>query len=69
SNVSFYFEPTANLSRTNDTHILNLVDGSIDQVVYQQPEYYFDWATLASTTVPGQGFPYELLVDPQFTDS
>ena len=69
SNVSFYFEPTANLSRTNDTHILNLVDGSVDQVVYQQPEYYFDWATLASTTVPGQGFPYELLVDPQFTDS
>ena len=69
SNVSFYFEPTANISRTNDTHILNVVEGSVDQVVYQQPEYYFDWATLASTTVPGQGFPYELLVDPRFTDS
>ena len=68
SNVSFYFEPTANLSRTNDTHLLNIVEGSVDQVVFQQPEYYFDWATLASTTVPGQGFPYELLVDTRFTD-
>ena len=69
SNVSFYFEPTANISRTNDTHILTVEEGSIDQVVFQQPEYYFDWATLASTTVPGQGFPYELLLDPQFTNS
>ena len=68
SNISFYFEPTANISRTNDTHILNIDGGSIDQVVFQQPEYYFDWATLASTTVPGQGFPYELLVDERFTD-
>ena len=63
------FEPTANISRTNDTHILTVEEGSIDQVVFQQPEYYFDWATLASTTVPGQGFPYELLLDPQFSDS
>ncbi|MEC8167552.1 MAG: transglutaminase-like domain-containing protein, partial [Candidatus Thermoplasmatota archaeon] len=69
SNVSFYFEPTANISRTNDTHILTVEEGSIDQVVFQQPEYYFDWATLASTTVPGQGFPYELLLDPQFSNS
>ena len=34
----------------------------------QQPEYYFDWATLASTTVPGTPFPYELLTDQQFFD-
>ena len=68
SNISFYFEPTANISRSNDTHILSLADGSVDQVVYEQPEYYFDWATLASTTVPGQGFPYELLVDERFTN-
>ena len=69
SNISFYFEPTANVSRTNDTHLLNIDGGSIDQVVFQQPEYYFDWATLASTTVPGQGFPYELLVDERFTNA
>ena len=37
SNVSCYFEPSANISRTNDTHLLNIVDGSIGQVVYQQP--------------------------------
>ena len=69
SNISFYFEPTANISRSNDTHILSLADGSVDQMVYEQPEYYFDWATLASTTVPGQGFPYELLVDERFTNA
>ena len=38
SNVSFYFEPTANISRTNDTHILNVDGGAVSQVVYQQPE-------------------------------
>ena len=69
SNISFYFEPTANISRSNDTHLLSLVEGSVDQVVFEQPEYYFDWATLASTTVPGQGFPYELLVDERFTNA
>ena len=69
SNISFYFEPTANISRSNDTHLLSLVEGSVDQMVFEQPEYYFDWATLASTTVPGQGFPYELLVDERFTNA
>ena len=69
SNISFYFETSANISRTNDTHLLNIVDGAVDQVIYQQPEYYFDWSTLASTTVAGQGFPYEVLVDEQFTNS
>ena len=69
SNISFYFETSANISRTNDTHLLNIVDGAVDQVIYQQPEYYFDWSTLASTTVAGQGFPYELLVDEQFTNA
>ena len=69
SNISFVFETSANISRSNDTHMLSLVAGSVEQVLYEQPEYYFDWANLASTTVPGQGFPYELLVDPQFTDS
>ena len=42
SNISFYFETSANLSRTNDTHLLNIEDGAVDQVIYQQPEYYFD---------------------------
>lgn len=68
SNISFYFEVSSNISRTNDTHILGIENGAIDQVIYRQPEYYFDWATLASTTVPGQGFPYELLTDQRFTD-
>ncbi|MEC8708158.1 MAG: transglutaminase domain-containing protein [Candidatus Thermoplasmatota archaeon] len=68
SNVSFYFEPSANISRTNDTHMLTVVEGSVDQMIFQQPEYYFDWATLAPTTVAGQGFPYELFLDERFTN-
>ncbi|MGB1587777.1 MAG: transglutaminase domain-containing protein [Poseidonia sp.] len=68
SNISFYFEVSANITRTNDTHILGIDSGSIDQVIFEQPEYYFDWTTLAATTVPGQNFPYELLTDPAFTD-
>ena len=68
SNVSFYFEPSANISRTNDTHMLTVVEGSVDQMIFQQPEYYFDWASLASTTVAGQGFPYELFLDESFTN-
>jgi len=35
----------------------------------KEPEYYFDWATLASTTVAGQNLPYETLLDSKFTDS
>ena len=68
SNVSFYFEPSANVSRTNDTHMLTVVEGSIDQMIFEQPEYYLDWATLASTTVAGQGFPYELFLDERFSN-
>ena len=68
SNISFYFEVSSNITRTNDTHILGIDSGAIDQVIFQQPEYYFDWSTLAATTVPGQNFPYELLTDPAFKD-
>ena len=68
SNITFYFETSANISRTNDTHILSIEEGAVDNVLYQQPAYYFDWATLASTTVPAQGFPYELLTDERFTN-
>jgi len=68
SNISFYFEVSSNVTRSNDTHILTADSGAIDQVIYKQPEYYFDWSTLAATTVPGQGFPYELLTDVRFTN-
>ena len=68
SNVSFYFETFSSLLRSNDTHIITLDSGSIEQIVYEQPEYYFDWATLAATTVPGQNFPYELITPAEFSD-
>ena len=68
SNISFFLETNSNITRSNDTHILTLESGAIENMLVQQPEYYFDWATLASTTVPGTPFPYELLTDQQFFD-
>ena len=57
--MSFFVDPAGELERSNDTHNVNIVAGPIQEVFIQQPEFYFDWATLASTTVPGQGFTYE----------
>ena len=59
SNMSFFVDPAGELERSNDTHNVNVVAGPIQEVFIQQPEFYFDWATLASTTVAGQGFAYE----------
>ena len=69
SNVSFVFDVSSLLARSNDTHILTVEQGPVNQIIYEQPEYYLDWDTLAATTVPGQGFPYELLLDAKFTNS
>jgi hypothetical protein len=67
-NISYIFETIATFSRNNDTHILTAEQGPINEIWFQEPEYYFDWPTLASTTVPGQGFPYELVTDEIFTN-
>ena len=68
SNISFKFDIAANVTRSNDTHMLSVESLAIQQMLFWQPEYYFDWATLAATTVPGQNLPYELLTNPRFTD-
>ena len=67
-NISYIFESIATFSRSNDTHILTADQGPINEIWFQEPEYFFDWSTLASTTVPGQGFPYELVTDEIFTN-
>ena len=68
SNMSFYVDPAGELDRSNDTHNVNIIAGPIQEIFIQQPEFYFDWATLASTTVPGQGFAYELATPPQMSN-
>ena len=68
SNISVVFDSAAEIGRTNDTHILTVNQGPVTEIWYQQPEYYFDWATLASTTVAGQGFPYELITDERLSN-
>ena len=68
SNMSFYIDSGAELERSNDSHNVYIVAGPIQEVFIQQPEFYFDWASLASTTVPGQGFAYELQTPDELTN-
>tara|TARA_B110000459_G_scaffold203878_1_gene262401 strand:- start:2962 stop:11922 length:8961 start_codon:yes stop_codon:yes gene_type:complete len=68
SNMSFYVDTAAQLDRSNDTHNVNIIGGPIQEVFIQQPEFYFDWSSLASTTVPGAGFAYELDTPTELTD-
>ena len=69
SNISFYLDTGVQFTRSNDTHNLKSSGGLLTQMYIKEPEYYFDWATLASTTVAGQNLPYETLLDSKFTDS
>ena len=68
SNISYVFETIATFTRSNDTHILTVDQGPLNELWFQEPEYFFDWSTIASTTIPGQGFPYELETDEIFTN-
>ena len=68
TNVSFWADSAVVLSRTNDTHRYEVTGGFVEEIVVQQPEYYFDWSTLASTSIAGQGFPYETALPSYFTD-
>ena len=68
TNVSFWADSAVVLSRTNDTHRYEVDGGFVEEIVVQQPEYYFDWSTLASTSIAGQGFPYETALPDYYTD-
>ncbi|MBT5391237.1 MAG: transglutaminase domain-containing protein, partial [Euryarchaeota archaeon] len=68
SNLSFYVDIAGELQRSNDTHNIEVLTGPIQEAFVQQPEYYFDWATLASTTVAGTNSSYELILPTTFND-
>ena len=68
SNLSFYVDIAGELQRSNDTHNIEVLTGPIQEAYVQQPEYYFDWATLASTTVAGTNSSYELILPTTFND-
>ena len=68
TNVSFWADSAVVLTRTNDTHRYEVEGGFVEEIVVQQPEYYFDWSTLASTSIAGQGFPYETALPSYYTD-
>ena len=69
SNLSFIVDSSSVVQRSNDTHNMRVVTGPVQEMYTQQPEYYFDWATLAATTVPGTNSSYELILPSAFTDS
>ena len=68
SNISFIVDSAGVLQRSNDSHNIRVVTGPIQEIYVQQPEYYFDWATLASSTVPGANSSYELILPSSFSD-
>jgi transglutaminase-like putative cysteine protease len=68
SNISFYLDTAVEFTRSNDTHNLKASNGQLTQLYIKEPEYYFDWSTLASTTVAGQNFAYETYLDSKFTN-
>jgi transglutaminase-like putative cysteine protease len=62
-NHSFWADATAELSRTNDTFIVNVDAGFLQSLIAVAPEYWFDWDTLASTTIANQSDTYTLQLD------
>jgi len=68
SNLSFIVDPAAVLERSNDTHNIFVNTGPVQEIYSQEPEYYFDWQTLAASTVPGTNSSYELILPDSFND-
>jgi len=68
-NVTFWSDPSTNLSRSNDTHTVKLSSQSlIESISLQQNEYYFDWDTIAVNTIAGRNFSYESDYKSEFDD-
>jgi hypothetical protein len=63
-NHSFWTDASAMLSRTNDTFNVAVTAGALETLIALQPEYWFDWASLASTTIANQTDVYALAVNP-----
>ena len=68
TNISFWSDSAATLLRTNDTHRYEVEGAYIEEIIVQQPEYYFDWSSLAGSSIAGQGFPYETTLPNYYTD-
>ena len=68
SNISYWTDAGAVVLRANDTHTLSLETGSLEILLTQQPEYYFDWATLASTTIGHTNSTYATILPAEFTN-
>ena len=67
-NHSFWADATAELSRTNDTFIVNVDAGFLQSLIAVAPEYWFDWDTLASSTIANQTDTYALQLDDRLSN-
>ncbi|MEC7098626.1 MAG: transglutaminase-like domain-containing protein, partial [Candidatus Thermoplasmatota archaeon] len=67
-NHSFWADATAELSRTNDTFIVTVEAGFLQSLIALAPEYWFDWDTLASTTIANQTDTYALQLDDRLSN-
>tara|TARA_B100000683_G_scaffold149830_1_gene145008 strand:- start:8942 stop:17890 length:8949 start_codon:yes stop_codon:yes gene_type:complete len=67
-NHSFWADATAELSRTNDTFIVTVEAGFLQSLIALAPEYWFDWDTLASTTIANQTDTYALQLDERLSN-
>ena len=62
-NHSFWADASTELQRTNDTFIVTVESGFLQSLIALSPEYWFDWDTLASTTIANQSDTYALFLD------
>ena len=67
SNISYWTDAGAVVLEPM-IHTLSLETGSLEILLTQQPEYYFDWATLASTTIGHTNSTYATILPAEFTN-
>ena len=67
-NITFWSDPSSQISRSNDTHNLKLTSGIIDSIQTKNEEYFYDWDSIASNSIPHSNQSYQLELIPEFTD-
>ena len=56
------------ISRSNDTHNVKIIAGVVDSIQTKNEEYFYDWGSIASNTIPHSNQSYQLELIPEFVD-
>ena len=67
SNLTFWFDPTVQVERSNDTHRYNVIGGFLNELWSVQAENYFDVTTQANTVANSSAI-YETILPAQLTN-